>query len=392
MNQSEMAVTAVRLTDARAVLLRDYPFFGHLTMALQPACAPCGTACTDGSRLIFDPAFAGRLDEKELGFVILHEVLHCALGHCTRGKGMNRYLHNVACDIVVNSIILQMWGLESFRVDGEEPMHRAPDGSEGCLYSSEEVYDMLLAKYPSLAEAEKALKDGLLDRHDLWDGIESPGKVRDQWNRNILDAQKDCGDSFGAAKAIRELVSRLERQAKADWRQLLHDFLQQDGFDYSFLPPDRRYAAEDFFLPAFGLSEDESRANDLWVCVDTSASISERELSGAMDEILDAIRQAGLSGTISFFDSSVTPPVPFSSEEDLVRIRPVGGGGTSFARIFRYMQEELSPELPRAVLIFTDGYAPVPPESEAMGVPVFWLITKGGKADIPWGNVTQFEE
>ena len=133
------------MTDARALLVRDNPFFGHLSMGLQLACAPCGTACTDGTRLIFDPDFAEKLTDREMQFVILHEVLHCVLEHCTRGRTLNSALFNISCDIVVNSTIFAMWGIESFSVAGEEPMHLAPNGKEGREYNAEEVYHMLIS-------------------------------------------------------------------------------------------------------------------------------------------------------------------------------------------------------------------------------------------------------
>ena len=392
MDQTLMRKTAERVTRARALLLKETPFFGHLALGLQLACAPCGTACTDGSRLIFDPDFAKKLDDRELTFVILHEVLHCALDHCTRGKVLNHLLHNAACDIVVNSTILQMWGLESFSVAGEEPMHKTPKGKEGSQYSSEEVYAMLLGKYKDIAQADQAFSSSGIDRHDLWQGIESPGQLRDEWNRRILEAARACGGEGSFPKSVRELIRRIKKSSQVNWKQVLHDFLQQDRYDYSFLPPDRRFASGELLLPAYNLSGEEGEAKDLWVCVDTSASITDRELSAAMDEILDAMRQAGLEGMISYFDSSVTSPAPFSSEEELLAAKPLGGGGTSFTRIFSYMKEELYPKLPRAILIFTDGLAACPPEEAAMDVPVIWLVTKGGKTDMPWGTVLEYGE
>ena len=86
----------------------------------------------------------------------------------------------------------------------------------------------------------------------------------------------------------------------ASWQELLHDFLQFDQYDYSFVPPDRRYAGAEFYLPAFNVDEDDRSANDIWVCVDTSSSISEEELSCAMTEILDAMRQARLKERFPF--------------------------------------------------------------------------------------------
>ena len=227
------------------------------------------------------------------------------------------------------------------------------------------------------------------DRHDLWQGICDKTQLRDDWNGRIRNAIKACGDSTGMPQSIRRVVQELANRAGLDWRQLLHDFLQFDQYDYNFLPPDRRYTGADFYLPAFNVDEDDGSANDIWVCVDTSASISEEELATAMAEILDAMRQARLKGKISFFDSNITEPKPFESEAELKKITPSGGGGTSFQIIFDYLQERMYPELPKAILVFTDGYAWWPEEKDAMEVPVLWLISKGGKDDAPWGSVAR---
>lgn len=76
MDKMKVKKTVRRLTEARAALVRDNPFFGRLSMGLQLACAPCETACTDGNRLIFDPEFTEKLSDRELQFVTLHEVMH----------------------------------------------------------------------------------------------------------------------------------------------------------------------------------------------------------------------------------------------------------------------------------------------------------------------------
>ena len=146
MEQGKVSLTAKRMTEARALLVRDNPFFGRLALGLKLACAPCGTACTDGTRLIFDPDFAEKLTDRELMFVIFHEVLHCALEHCTRGKGLNSELHNIACDIVVNSNILLSEDMDLKAITLKKygvSMHLAPDGKEGYKYTAEQIYEML---------------------------------------------------------------------------------------------------------------------------------------------------------------------------------------------------------------------------------------------------------
>lgn len=253
---------------------------------------------------------------------------------------------------------------------------------EGRLYNAEEIYYMLICEQGNANE-------GAFDRHDLWQGIYDKARLQDDWNGRIRKAVKECGDSAGMPQSIRRIVQALAERVGLDWKQLLHDFIQFDRFDYNFLPPDRRYSDSDFYLPAYNVDEDNGSANHIWVCVDTSGSISEEELACAMAEILDAMAQAGLKGSISFFDSQITEPVPFETEEDFKKITPSGGGGTSFQIIFDYLREKLCGDLPRAILVFTDGYAKWPKEQDALEVPVLWLISREGKDDAPWGRVAK---
>lgn len=416
MDEMKVKNTVRRMTEERALLIKNNPFFGHLSMGLQLACAPCKTACTDGSRLIFDPAFAEKLSDQELQFVILHEVLHCVFRHCIRG-GLHSVLYNIACDIVVNSTILAMWGQESMMIAGEKAMHLAPDGKEGREYNAEEIYQMLIHQnhtngiYQMQTDQNNANKSSQMqtnqnppasmqtdnegfekssfDRHDIWQGICDKAQLQDNWNRKIQSAFRQCGDSTGMPQQVRTIVQDIARRSGLNWKQLLHDFLQSDTYDYNFLPPDRRYAFSDFYLPAYNMDEEHQTADDIWVCIDTSGSVTGEELTCTMAEILDAMRQAGLKGRISFFDSNITEPEPFEFENDLKNLTAQGGGGTSFHIIFRYLKEKLYPDLPRAILIFTDGYARFPEQKEALDVPVLWLICKGGNADVPWGQVIQ---
>ncbi|MDO5132250.1 MAG: VWA-like domain-containing protein [Eubacteriales bacterium] len=404
MDPAKMNLILKKMTDARAILIKENPFFGHLAMGLQLACAPCGTACTDGSRLIFDPDFAAKLSGMEMQFVILHEVLHCVLNHCTRGRNLNPCIFNIAADIVVNSTILDMWDKKTVFIAGEEAMHLAPDGREGCRYTAEEIYQMLLQadnnnrnKGPGRKEnGAQAGRDhpgaSSFDRHDLWQGIADRTRLQQEWDGKIMRAAEACGDScLGMPRNIQKTVQALTKKAGLDWKQLLHDFIQYDLYDYTFLPPDRRYAHTGFYLPAYNPDEENGSPQDIWICVDASGSISGKELSSAMTEIQDALRQTGLKGSISFFDCGITAPVPFETEQEIKRMTPAGGGGTSFRIIFDYMRAKMSENLPKAVLIITDGYALWPAEEAAMGIPVLWLIHGTSSAKVPWGREVRID-
>ncbi len=369
-----------RFAKIRESLLRESPFYGSLVMKLKFGLASCQTAYTDMRYIVFDPVFMERLSDEEFKFVVLHEILHCVLLHCVRAKTLNHKLYNIACDIVVNSNILQGMGAETFCVDGEEVMHLAPNGQEGYLYTAEQVYDMLCDDV--ISAIFKGV--GLVDNHDEWKNIKDGSRLEDEWKGEL----KKAGgySNVNIPPSARDLLMDLLRPSRINWRELLHDFIQihNDTFDYTFLPPDRRFSSYDFCLPAFHEMPEETIEN-LWFCVDASGSVSYEDLNMVYSEIGHAMQQVGqFHGYLSFFDTSVTKPEEFSSLEELQNIQAMGAGGTSFHAIFQYMNEQM-PEKPKAVIILTDGYAEIPEEEEACGVPVLWVLTQP-EVEIGWGK------
>lgn len=139
-----------RLQQARMTLLEQQPFYALLLLHMRFALdLTCETAYTDGTRIAFHPDFIDALSDSELQFVLMHEVLHAALGHPFRHQAQyDIECFDKACDIVVNSNILYSWGMDLRRITLNqfgEAMHLTPDGEEGYLYSIEQVYGKLMA-------------------------------------------------------------------------------------------------------------------------------------------------------------------------------------------------------------------------------------------------------
>lgn len=374
-----------RMMESRMEILRDYPFFGSLLLHLRMGLAECNTAFTDMSRIVFDPEFAHRLPDGELSFVMLHELMHCVLQHPIRGDGKQSYVYNVACDIVVNSLVMGMMGLDEMSVDGSFVMHLAPDGSEGRTKSAEEIYMMLMQKTPE--EMGKIYGFSFSDEHGAWSEIKDV-TLGDLWNQYVKKAAKSAGTASGIPDYMERYLKEVSRHPRTNWRQILHDFIQFDRSDYLFSRPDRRFSG-DVIMPSFCENVDGSAVEKLWFAVDTSGSISDEALSVAYEEIRQAMEQIGsLRGLLSFFDGEVSDPIPFESVEDLLKIKPIGGGGTSFQAIFRKLAKAFDPDdLPVAMIILTDGYSTFPDEEKAMGVPVIWIIVDSDVVP-PWGVYT----
>ena len=68
---------------------------------------------------------------------------------------------------------------------------------------------------------------------------------------------------------------------------------------------------------------------------------------------------------------------------ELETVIPVGGGGTDFSCLFRFLDS--SALNPASIVIFTDGQGEFPDERAAGNVPVLWMLTRED-VQVPWGK------
>ena len=380
-----------RLVASRIRILMRSGFYGLLLMHLKLAIdEKLDTAATDGERIFFGTKFLDKLSDEELDFIMMHELLHVVLQHCFRGENLQHDRYNVACDIVINSTIFYETGkVLNCKALGGIPMHLTPKGKDGYLYTAEEVYEMLPSQPSKKSSSGRGSGNGGVDDHSKWGQGKAPAELKDAWNQHIIDAaisiEKDS-DSRGTIPAMAQRIVDSLRNPSVDWRTLLSDFITEEICDYSFSPPDRRFSDSPFFLPDFN-DIDQAVHNVLFMC-DTSGSISDGTLAQVLSEVVWAIGQFGgkLSGKLGFFDAEVYAPVPFANEHELRNIKPKGGGGTNFEIIFEYVSAHMMEDPPIGIIILTDGYAPFPEQSAALGIPVLWLIVNE-EVTPPWGRV-----
>ena len=139
-----------RLQNARLDLLRKQPFYALLLMHMKFALDnTVEHSYTDGNRICFNPDFLCEIDDGELEFVLMHNVLHAALSHPFRVQAdYDLEVFDKACDIVVNSNILYSFGGTdlskiTLKKYGVMP-HLTPSGKEGYELTLEQVYNELM--------------------------------------------------------------------------------------------------------------------------------------------------------------------------------------------------------------------------------------------------------
>lgn len=398
-----------RLLLSRMRILYNHGFYGLLLMHMVYAVSEqVKTACTDGIKITFGTDFLNSLSDSELDFVMMHEILHVALQHCFRGEVYDPEAYNIAADIVVNSNILLENNMKQSSITIRNygvSMHIAPDGREGYEYTAEQVYAML---HKNKKFGKGARKSGQHDRTQIWDDHSQWGQhgkddipqsncnkndtLRDIWNYNLKNAAeaisiRDPTNSRGLLPKFASRILKEMKEGQVDWRAILNDFIQEEVVDYSFTPPDRRFDDSPFFLPDF--NEKDVIPKDILFMIDTSGSMSDDMITAAYTEIKGAIDQFGgkLKGWLGFFDATIIEPQPFQNDE-FIKIKPTGGGGTDFNIIFEYVMEHIDEMNPSSIIILTDGYAPFPPEENAGDIPVLWLLNNE-EVNPPWGKVAR---
>jgi predicted metal-dependent peptidase len=122
------------------------------------------------------------------------------------------------------------------------------------------------------------------------------------------------------------------------------------------------------------------------VAVDTSGSMSDRELAMGLSEIQAVLEQCGLRARAIVCDAEIHEDCEIKSAAEL-RTRLKGGGGTDFRPIFDRIAKGRMPD----VLVFvTDGYGPAPETPPPYGM-VWVLVGQGSKAPVSWGDAINLE-
>lgn len=358
-----------RIITARIGLLLRHPFFGNMATRLKIEAADdwLMTAAVDGRKLYFNTQFFNAMGNKEVEFVIAHEILHMVYDHLGRREERNPMLYNIAADYIVNNLLVRdRIGIKPKIVDCYQDFKY--DG-----WTSEEVYDELLKDAKKNGEeAIKALGE-MLDEHlDMeGDGDEDGDKdgnqkgsgrpkyskaEMDQIRDEIKEAMIQAASAAGAGNVpagIQRLIKELT-EPKMNWRELLRQQIQSTiRSDYTFSRPSRKGWHTGAILPGMNFAE----TIDVAIGLDMSGSIGNdqardflSEIKGIMEEYQDYRIK------LWCFDTKVYNEQDFNADggDDLMDYEIHGGGGTDFDANWVYMKD--NDIQPKKFIMFTDGY------------------------------------
>lgn len=420
----------------RIKLLQKQPFFGRLALLLTIEEADyIPTLCTDGETLFYNMDFVKSLDDQMRIAAVLHEVLHCALGHLWRRGNRNQHLWNYATDYAVNSLLIRnslpipTGGLYNanyvdmsaeqiyekikktaknldcgfhMQVDLNDQKNQQGDGDDesddqkkqkgGAGGSKPQDDDQDGGDKKKKGKGGGNGKDpkkqpgcDVCKAHQMWDKMKANPKKAKKVQRRFEATMEQIARERGKVPAgFERIIEQLKPQE--DWRKILMNYLSTSKNDYNFMRRDRRTLDWDFYMPDL---MDEEKLEDIVVAVDTSGSIGQAELSAFISEVRSILKLfPHTKGWLIDCDAEVNQFIEIDKAA-APTMRFYGGGGTSHVPVFKEITKRNV--RPKVLLAFTDMYTEFP--STHPNYPVLWLATPGtGNMPAPFGRVIELKK
>jgi len=400
-NPQTDAAVREKLITARIALLLKAPFFGSLATRLQLVNADewCATAATDGRKFYYNSEFVNKLPQKQLEFLVGHEVLHVVYDHMGRRGNRDARLYNVAADYCVNA------DLKSQRIGEFIPVGLYDKKFEG--WSSEEVYDYLYenAEKIDISQLIKQLLDEHLDEDEEGEGEGNgsgdkdgegsrPGKMTAEEKRQLRDEIREAVLQAAEASGAGNLPAGVKRmikdmtQPQMNWREIIRQQIQSlVKSDYTWMRPSRRGWHMDAVFPGNNFAD----TIDVCVSIDASGSMSEGMLRDILSEVKGIMQSFDdFKLQVWSFDTEVYGHTVFTPDniDEIDTWDLQGGGGTMFECNWEFMKE--NDIAPKFFIMFTDGY-PGSGWGDEDYCDTLFVIHGNTTIEAPWGQTAYYE-
>lgn len=366
-----------KLSKAKARLTLSQPFFAATLLRKKITWDEnCPTMAVDARGNIYlGPKFVESLNVQQLIFGLAHECMHYMLLHPTRRGARKMMPWNIACDATINDM------LREANVGEDIPKTVNVPGARNM--SAEQLYQ------------ENEEKGGGGDGHGEPGGLGQDLREEGMSDAEIREleaqAQADMVQARNIAKMAGKMPGNIDRlvdeilYVPTPWYQILERFMTSmvnDGQSWS--RPNRKHIPQNIYLPG---KHKQPGMGTVVVAVDTSGSIGGPELAefqGHFNAILEQCRPEKV--VVVYCDAAVGSHEEFEEDDMPAHFTKVtGGGGTDFAPVFEWVEENgIEPEV---VVYLTDGLGPC--RTDTPGYPVVWLTT--GATEFPFGEVVEFK-
>jgi len=347
------------------------------------------TARTNGRDEKYGRAFVESLNDRELRFLVLHEVYHKLYQHLTTWRWMydeNERAANQACDYVINQKLVDD------NKDGFATMTGAL--TIGCLDDKYRGWDSAMV-YADLkkdgggkggGQGQPSDGDGEgFDQHDWEDAKDMSEAEKEDLARDIDEAIRQGALVAGKVGSGGDRMFDELLQPQQNWREVLREFVSSTcaGKDYStWQRPSRRYIGAGYYMPS-GISE---QIGEIVVAPDMSGSIGQPEITRMLSEVQSIAETVHPEAArLLYWDTQICADERYEAHEMdnmIASTKPAGGGGTMVECVPEYMAAEGITA--QCAIVFTDGYL-----GGSWGqwtCPVLWVIVDNKSCNPPFGT------
>lgn len=366
-----------------------------------------------------------------LAWLIIHEVLHVLHRHGSRGKNKKKEIWAVATDHVIERTI------KSWMHDGKQILRPYKDNYNivNDLHkalprcSEEEAYDWLHKNKQFITIKIKGGGDGsngngqedngpnvaqVIDQHGnvLQESVIHEDKDTPAHNNEVDNIISEARATLQTLKdrgvGTSGMVSYLEKLLKIEipWETILRKCIKTNVI---YKPTDRAWYRPNKFLrpigiytPGESLEESKEGVGILVLHVDTSGSMSDKELKKALHVIMESLQYfekiVAIIADYSIHDIKEFEKDDFTSFWAFVKKGLKGRGGTSHKKVFEYCQDKIydeDPDMFSMFISFTDGYSDIDHQINnypwCKRVPMIFLMTSDYNLDNVKKNYSKLE-
>jgi len=359
-----------KVQNARLALVQEFVFFGSVFFRVNVFEDPtCETAWTDGPNIGYNLDYAASLKHEEIVGLFVHEIKHIMNKHHLRQAlnpdfKRNHGKFNRAADYALNPGIhgtpgmavnpnwlmdLTQWPDDLaenifYQLSDDPSDDKHADGGTG----DEDPKTGQPRTGPSMPGEVRPFKDGKASKAE----VDQASNEIDQWVQAAALKGKGHGSLTADEKAlIKQIVSPTVHWT--DELQHLMDEITKD--DYTWTRPNNRYMQQGCYLPSMY----DQHMSDLVFYVDTSGSLTDKQLAQIMAEIRVIIMAYNIRVIVIYWDTGfrnmeVFEPIDVMASDWALNAR--GRGGTNFTHCWYQLEklDEISGD-PKGIVFFSDN-------------------------------------
>ena len=391
-----------KLKKAKITLLIEQPWFGQLVTFLNFISADkigiaeteCETMGVDiNGNVFYNEKFIESLKINEIKTVLCHEILHLVFLHPNRCGTRHPLLYNIAADLKVNNELIYvrdskgnlLFELPSgclipygncFKMNGVT-VNNISEKTTEMIYEElfQQDFDPSGKQFDALVQGNNEKKDPNGNNNNK--GISNK---ENEWKERAYVANATCKDKGTVPAGVLREYELLDN-AELSWKKIIRQRLKSIYKKVTWSRVNKKFFP-DYYFPG-------TKKVPGLICVvaiDTSGSMTKKELSKAMSEVWNLSRQYE---KITFYvmpcDSEIENVIEVNTKnrKKLYNIRLGGGGGTNFVPVFKEIKKNYKDKID-CLIYFTDLYGDFPRESGHYQT--YW-ITHTREVDVPFGRI-----